>query len=121
MAEQDRVGGVAAVDRRGDGRGHRHAGQRAAEVAGGEHLGGAVLAELAGDGVGVAAGVDGLDRVGELAGLGEHLERDGGDLAVGGLGEHPDLRKSHVPVPPRGPSGSRGRRRSSRSRRRRPR
>ena len=66
--EEDGVGGVARLDRGGDGRGDRHAGQRAAEVAGGVHLGGAVGAELAGDGVGVGAAVDGLDGVGRARG-----------------------------------------------------
>ena len=69
--EQDGVGRVAALDGGGDGGGHGHARQGAAEVAGGVDRGGAVGAERAGDGVGVAAGVDGLDGVGQLAGLGE--------------------------------------------------
>ena len=67
--EEDGVGAVAGRDRRGDGRGDRHAGERAAEVAGGVDRGGAVGAELAGDGVGVAAAVDGLDGVAELRAL----------------------------------------------------
>ena len=50
---------------------------------------------VGGDGVGVAAGVDGLDGAGQLAGLGEDLEGGGDDLAVGGLGEDPDLGKRH--------------------------
>ena len=62
------VGAVAVADRLGDGRGHRHAGERAAEVAGAVDLGGAVGAERAGDGVGVAAGVDGLDGAAERRG-----------------------------------------------------
>ena len=48
--------------------------QGAAEVAGGVHRGGAVGAELGGDGVGVSAAVHGLDGVAELAGLGEQFE-----------------------------------------------
>ncbi len=70
-------GAVPRLDGGGDGRGHGHAGEGVAEVAGGEDLGGAVLAELGGDGVGVRTGVHGLDRVGELAGLGEQFERGG--------------------------------------------
>ena len=50
----------------------------------------------AGDGVGVGAGVERLDRVAELAGLGQHLEGDGGHLAVDRFGVDPDLGKRHV-------------------------
>src|SRR5690606_34983969 len=51
--QHDEVRAVAALDRLGDRRGDRHARQRAAEVTGGQDLGGAVSAEGAGDRVGV--------------------------------------------------------------------
>ena len=73
--------------------------QAAAEITGCEHRGGAVLAEGAGDGVGIGAAVDDLDRVGDLARLGEHLECDGCDLALGGFAEHPDLVQTHFRFP----------------------
>jgi hypothetical protein len=53
-------------------------------------------AEGLGDGVAVPVAVDGLDGAAQLAGLGEHLQRDRGDLAVGGLGVDPDAVQSHV-------------------------
>ena len=62
-----RSGPLPSLDRLGDRGGHRHARERAAEVAGAVHLGGAVGAERAGDRVGVVAGVDGLDGVAERA------------------------------------------------------
>jgi hypothetical protein len=58
--------------------------------------GGTVGAERAGHRVGVPAGVDGLDGAAERAGLGQQLEREGADGAVGGLGVHPDAVQSHV-------------------------
>ncbi len=61
-------------------------------------LGGAVGAERAGHGVGVSAGVDGLDVAPQRAGLGQQLEGEGADLAVGGLGVHPDAVQSHVRI-----------------------
>jgi hypothetical protein len=94
-AEHDQVGGVARLDLRGDGRGHRHALQAAAQVAGGVDLGRAVGAQITGDVGGVAA-EDGLDGATQLTGLGEHLEGDRRHLAVGGLGEDPDAVESHV-------------------------
>ena len=95
-AEQEQVGTVAVADRLGDRGGHRHAGERAAEVAGAVDLGGAVGAERAGHRVGVVAGVDRLDGAAERAGLGEQLEGERADLAVGGLGVDPDGVESHV-------------------------
>ena len=56
----------------------------------------AMGAQGLGDGVGVAVAVDGLDGAAQLAGLAQHLERDGRDLAVGRLGVDPDAVQSHV-------------------------
>ena len=50
----------------------------------------AVLAERLGHVVAVP-GVEALDLVGDLAGLGQHLERDRLDRAFVGLGEDPHL------------------------------
>ena len=87
---------VARFDLRGHRRARGHAHQRAAEVAGGEDLGGPVPAELAGDRLGVAARVEGLDLAAELARLGEQLEREREGLASLRLGEHPRLAHGHV-------------------------
>src|SRR5690606_15869932 len=92
--EQQRVRAVAGLDGRGDGGGNGGAEQLALGAGDGEHLGGAVAADLLGD-VTAGRGHD-LDGVGERTCLGEELERVVGDLAVGGLGEHPDLGDSHV-------------------------
>jgi hypothetical protein len=54
LREQDEIGRVAAVDHGLHRRGHRRARQSAGEIAGCVGLGGAVLAERAGDGRGVA-------------------------------------------------------------------
>ena len=53
-------------------------------------------AKRARDGVGVIAGVDGLDGSAQCGCLGEQLERERADLAVGRLGVHPDAVQSHV-------------------------
>ena len=77
-AEQDGVGGVAALDGGGDGARPR---ARPAARRRGRRWRSTLVAPCApsvgGDGVGVAADVDGLDGVGELAGLGQQLERGG--------------------------------------------
>src|SRR3546814_4654297 len=69
---------------------------RSAEVAGGEDLGGAVGAERAGDGVGISAGVHRFHGVAERPGLGQELEGEGADRAVGGFGVHPDRSEEHT-------------------------
>jgi hypothetical protein len=90
LREQDQVGRVATVDDGLHRRGHGHARQLAAEVAGGVHLGGAVLAERAGDRRGVATheGGDGAQR----AGLGEQFEGARGGRAGRFLSEDPYVR-----------------------------
>ena len=62
LREHDQVGRVAAVDHGLHRRRHGDAGQLAAEIAGGVHLGRAVLAERAGDGRRVAADEARVDR-----------------------------------------------------------
>jgi hypothetical protein len=54
-----------------------------------------VGAERLGDGAAVTA-VERLDRVGDLAGLGQHLEGDRGDLVIRRLDVDPNLGKRHV-------------------------
>ena len=102
--EEDEVGVVARFDLRCHRRARGHAHQRAAEVAGGEDLGGPVPAELAGDRVGVAPRIERLDLAAELSRLGEQLERERKGLAALSLGEHPRLAHGHV----RSPSAARG-------------
>ena len=94
--DEDGVGPGARGHGAGDGAGHDRADELAVGAAHGEHLGSAVRAQLGGDVR--AGGGDALDGVGELTGLGEDLEGGGADLAVGGLGEHPDLGNCHCSV-----------------------
>jgi hypothetical protein len=90
LREEDEVGRVATVDDGLHRRGHGHARQLAAEVARRVHLGGAVLAEGAGDRRGVATheGGDGAQR----AGLGEQFEGARGGRAGRFLSEDPYVR-----------------------------
>jgi hypothetical protein len=86
-AEHDGVGRIGR-DRVGHGRCEGRAGQAAGQVAGRQHLRGAVGAQGGGEGV-AGATDDGNDRVSELGGLGQQLQGGGGGLAVAlfGLGE----------------------------------
>ena len=86
-AEQDGVGCVSG-DRLGHGRCERRAGQTAGQVAGRQHLRGAMGAQRGCDGV-AGAPNDRNDRVGKLGGLGQQLQGGGGGLAMAlfGLGE----------------------------------
>src|SRR5690606_32571967 len=68
--------------------------------------GGAVRTHRLGDGRAVTAD-EHLDGVRDLAGLGQHLERDGSDAVLADLGVDPNLGKSHVFVPFERGSGQR--------------
>jgi hypothetical protein len=92
--EHDEVGDVATLDLGGHGRRHRDALQA---VGGhGVERADAVLAELRGDRLGVVTGVEGLDLVGQRAGLADDLERDRRRLVASHLGVDPDRVESHL-------------------------
>ena len=91
-AGQDGVGPVTGLHRLGDGGGQRHPDQghrRGSPVW--WMVSSAVLAEGLGQVVGVVAGVDTLDGVGQVSGLGQQFQGGRGHLAVGRFGHDPDL------------------------------
>ena len=74
---------------------HVDALELAAQVAGGQHLGGTVGTDGSRDG-GTVSTDEHLDGVGDLTGLGQHLEGDRSNAVLVGLGVDPNLGKSHV-------------------------
>ena len=87
----DRVGSVSTLDKCSDRTRYRNTRKCTCEITGGVHLRRAVLAELSGDRISVATGVDRFNGVRQRACLGEKFKRGRRDLAVIGFGQNPDL------------------------------